>query len=68
MAKDREIVCEFYSYHNGPCGKRGILVKMRDQCQTCSFYKPIKNGRPARIDKRRKEADRRTKQELKNNY
>lgn len=46
MAKDRLIVCKFYTYAGGPCGKRGISAHMSDECQTCKFYTPAKNAKP----------------------
>lgn len=58
MARDRERACIFYTYENGPCDKRGISTKFRDECQTCKYYVPIKGGRPARTDNRRKKMER----------
>lgn len=55
--KDREIVCRFYTYEGGPCDKRGISAHFRGECQTCAKYDPLKHGRPARPDVRKKKLD-----------
>lgn len=52
--KTREIVCQYYAYEGGPCDKRDIEVHFRKECQTCKYWNPRKNGKPARIDLRRK--------------
>lgn len=44
--KDREIACEFYICE-GSCSK-GREGTFRKACQTCSKYRPMKGGRPAR--------------------
>ena len=54
MAKDRERVCIFYTWEGGPWDKRGISVHFCDECQTCKYWNPRKNGKPACIDLRRK--------------
>ena len=54
MAKDREIVCKYYSFEGGPCKKRDIAAHFRRECQTCKYWNPRKNGKPSRIDLRRK--------------
>lgn len=48
MAKDRELICKYYSYAGGPCDKRGISVHFKDECQTCNKYCPVKGAKPAR--------------------
>ena len=58
MAKDREIICQYYTCAGGPCAKRGISVHFRDECQTCRKYCPIKGSKPARTDNRKKKLDR----------
>lgn len=50
--KDREIACEYYICE-GTCTK-GRKGTFKQACQTCNKYKPIKGGRPARTDNRRK--------------
>lgn len=62
--KDRERVCQFYSYAGGPCDKRGISVYFREECQTCKFYNPIKGARPARRDRRQEKRDKINKREM----
>ena len=57
MAKDREIICKYYTDAGGPCDKRGISVHFKDECQTCRKYCPIKGAKPARVDNRRKKAE-----------
>ena len=54
MAKDRERICQYYTYAGGPCDKRGISVHFKEECQTCKYYNPLKNARPARVDNRKK--------------
>lgn len=46
MAKDREIVCQYYE-HEGKCSK-GRKGTFRHKCQTCDKYNPKKHTRPAR--------------------
>ena len=58
MARDRERACIFYTYEGGPCKRRGISAHFREECQTCKYWKPIKGGRPARTDNRRKKMER----------
>ena len=63
MARDREIICKYYTYAGGPCEKRGISIHFCDECQTCAKYDPIKNGKPARPDARRKKLDKARKRD-----
>lgn len=46
MAKDREIACENYVCE-GECTK-GREGTFRHYCQTCSLYRPVRGGQPAR--------------------
>lgn len=61
--KDREIICQYYTYAGGPCQKRGIRCHFRKECQTCSRYNPRSGGRPARTDRRRQKEERRMRKE-----
>lgn len=59
--KTREIACQHYKCH-GSC----VLGKDADfygHCQTCKNYKPIKGGKPARVDNRKKKLDKIQKKE-----
>ena len=49
MARDREIVCRYYSYAGGPCAKRQINVWLRKKCQTCKKYSPLPGGNPREL-------------------
>ena len=51
MAKDREIVCEFYQCE-GVC-KKNHQGTFRKICQKCSDYRPIKGRQPARLNLKR---------------
>lgn len=59
--KDREVACQFYICE-GNCSK-GKEGTFRKACQTCNKYNPIKGGRPARVDNRRKKMDKIMKNE-----
>ena len=63
MARDREIVCRYYSYAGGPCAKRQINVWLRKECQTCKKYSPLPGGKPARTNNRRQRQERRMRKE-----
>lgn len=55
MAKDREIACQYYlNEKNCQKGHDGIFKKT---CQYCKDYIPLKNGKPRRINKRKKEKE-----------
>ena len=60
--KDREIVCESYVCE-GTCSK-GREGTFRKSCQTCNKYRPIKGGKLARVDNRRKKLDKIDKKEM----
>ena len=62
--KERVISCESYIAEK-QCkkGKEGTFWK---SCQHCKYYSPIKNGRPAREDQRRKKKEKIQKREQKN--
>lgn len=49
--RDREIACEFYVCE-GEC-KKGRPGTFRKACQTCSLYRAIRGGRPARPNLKR---------------
>lgn len=55
MAKDREVACEFYICE-GSCSK-GREGTFRKTCQTCSKYRPVKGGRPARRNLKREKQE-----------
>ena len=55
MSKDREIACESYVYEG--CCKKGREGTFRKACQTCSKYRPIKGGRPARPNLKREKKE-----------
>lgn len=65
MAKEREIACQYYTYEGGPCGKRNINANFRGSCQICKKYAPLKGGKPARTDNRKKKKERIFKKEFK---
>lgn len=48
--RDREIVCEYYTYAGGPCSKRKTKVWFRKTCQKCKQYRALKGGKPARLN------------------
>lgn len=68
MAKDREIVCQYYTYEGGPCDKRGISAHFRQECQKCKYYNKVAGGRPARKDNRKSKKEQALKKELRNEY
>ena len=55
MAKDREIACESYVCE-GNCSK-GKDGTFRKACQTCSSYRPIRGGQPARKNLKREKTE-----------
>lgn len=59
IMRDRGIICKYYTYKGGPCDKRGISVSFMEECRTCKFYTPIKNGKNMKPD---------TRQEKKNKF
>lgn len=59
--KDREIVCVHYKYEG--CCALGKDATFRGHCQTCSAYKKLPGGKPARTDNRKQKLDRIMKKE-----
>lgn len=59
--RDREIVCEYYTYAGGPCSKRKTKVWFRKTCQKCKQYRALKGGKPARLNLKKKRKERNLK-------
>lgn len=66
MAKDREIVCTYYTYEGGPCDKRGISAHFRGECQTCRHYSKLTGAKPARTDNRKQKMNKIQRKEMRN--
>ena len=65
MARDIEIVCQYYICE-GQCSK-GREGTFRKACQHCSLYTHLKGGKPARVDNRRRKFEKYSKHE-RNDY
>ena len=60
--KERLIACIHYKCENScDLGREGTFYH---QCQTCKSYKPIKGGKPAKVDNRRNIRDKLDKREM----
>lgn len=64
MAKDREIVCEYYQCEE-VCGKQHEGT-FRKACQKCADYRPVKGRHPARLNLKRQKLEAARKKD--NNY
>lgn len=55
MAKDRNIACIYYEAEG--CCKKNREGTFYHYCQKCDRYDPIKGGKPARVNNKRKKLD-----------
>jgi hypothetical protein len=56
MSRTREIACKHYQYEG--CCALGKAGTFRKQCQICSSYSALKNGKKAREDTRKQRKER----------
>lgn len=63
MAKDREIVCEYYQCE-GVC-KKNHEGTFHKGCQKCKDYHPIKGRKPARLNLKRQKIEKARAKDIK---